>query len=37
MREGQILAHDTPAAIKERVGSHDIESAFLALVEEVAP
>jgi ABC-2 type transport system ATP-binding protein len=37
MRVGQILARDTPAAIKERVGSHDIESAFLALVEEVAP
>jgi ABC-2 type transport system ATP-binding protein len=36
MREGAILAHDTPAAIKERAGSHDIESAFLKLVEEVA-
>ena len=36
MREGAILAHDTPAAIKERAGSHDIESAFLKLVEDVA-
>ena len=36
MREGAILAHDTPAAIKERAGTHDIESAFLKLVEEVA-
>ena len=36
MREGAILADDTPAAIKERAGTHDIESAFLKLVEEVA-
>ena len=36
MREGAILAHDTTAAIKERAGTHDIESAFLKLVEEVA-
>jgi ABC-2 type transport system ATP-binding protein len=36
MREGMILAHDTPAAIKARVGADDIESAFLTLVEEVA-
>jgi ABC-2 type transport system ATP-binding protein len=36
MREGAILAHDTPAVIKERAGTHDIESAFLKLVEEVA-
>jgi ABC-2 type transport system ATP-binding protein len=33
MREGAILAHDTPAAIKERAGTRDIESAFLSLVE----
>jgi ABC-2 type transport system ATP-binding protein len=36
MREGAILAHDTPAAIKEDAGTDDIESAFLKLVEEVA-
>ena len=36
MRDGAILAHDTPAAIKERAGTDDIESAFLKLVEEVA-
>ena len=36
MRDGAILAHDTPAAIKERAGTEDIESAFLKLVEEVA-
>jgi ABC-2 type transport system ATP-binding protein len=36
MREGAILAHDTPAAIKERAGTDDIESAFLKLVEDVA-
>jgi len=36
MRDGAILAHDTPAAIKERAGTHGIESAFLKLVEEVS-
>jgi ABC-2 type transport system ATP-binding protein len=36
MRDGEILAHDTPAAIKEHAGTDDIESAFLTLVEEVA-
>ena len=33
MREGAIIAADTPAAIRERAGTQDIESAFLALVE----
>lgn len=33
MREGRILAQGTPAAVKERAGATDIESAFLALVE----
>ncbi|WP_141015285.1 ABC transporter ATP-binding protein [Nocardioides sambongensis] len=32
MRDGEILAHDTPAAIKADAGVDDIESAFLALV-----
>jgi ABC-2 type transport system ATP-binding protein len=36
MRDGAILAHDTPAAIKERAGTDDVESAFLKLVEQVA-
>jgi ABC-2 type transport system ATP-binding protein len=36
MRDGAILAHDTPGAIKEQAGTDDIESAFLKLVEEVA-
>lgn len=33
MREGRIIADDTPDRIRERTGSHDIESAFLALVD----
>ncbi|HWJ11428.1 MAG TPA: ABC transporter ATP-binding protein [Nocardioides sp.] len=33
MRAGRIIAQDTPAAIKERAGVDDVESAFLALVE----
>jgi ABC-2 type transport system ATP-binding protein len=36
MREGKILAHDTPTAIKERAGADDVESAFLTLIEEAA-
>jgi ABC-2 type transport system ATP-binding protein len=39
LREGLLLADDTPSALRERTGSADIEGAFLALVEkaEVAP
>jgi ABC-2 type transport system ATP-binding protein len=33
MREGRILAHDTPAAVKAAAGVATIEDAFLALVE----
>lgn len=33
MREGAIIASDTPSAIKARVGVDDIESAFLRLVD----
>jgi len=33
MRDGAILAQDTPAAIKDDAGVEDIESAFLSLVE----
>ena len=36
MREGAIIADDTPAAIKDRAGTHDIETAFLNLVEAAA-
>jgi ABC-2 type transport system ATP-binding protein len=33
MREGAIIAADTPDAIKQHAGAADIESAFLTLVE----
>jgi ABC-2 type transport system ATP-binding protein len=33
MREGRIIADDTPAHIREKTQTHDIESAFLALVD----
>ena len=33
MREGRVIADDTPAALLERTGEGDIESAFLNLVE----
>ena len=36
MRDGAILAQDTPAAIKERAGAEDVESAFLSIVEAAA-
>ncbi len=32
MRDGALLAHDTPEAIKASTGAADVESAFLALV-----
>jgi ABC-2 type transport system ATP-binding protein len=34
MREGLIIADDTPDRIREKTRTDDIESAFLALVEE---
>jgi len=34
MREGRIIADDTPERIREKTRTDDIESAFLALVEE---
>ncbi|MEP6667111.1 MAG: ABC transporter ATP-binding protein [Nocardioidaceae bacterium] len=34
MRDGRILADDSPDALMERTGAPDIESAFLALVAE---
>jgi len=33
MREGRIIADDTPDAIRTQTHTHDIEDAFLALVE----
>lgn len=36
LREGEVLADDTPAHLLERTGAADAEGAFLALVEEVA-
>ena len=32
MREGRLVADDTPAALLERTGASDVEGAFLALV-----
>jgi ABC-2 type transport system ATP-binding protein len=37
LREGSMLADDTPAALLARTGADDAESAFLALVDEAAP
>jgi ABC-2 type transport system ATP-binding protein len=34
MREGRIIADDTPAHIREKTQTDDIESAFLALVDD---
>jgi ABC-2 type transport system ATP-binding protein len=36
MRDGAILAQDTPAQIKQRAGADDVETAFLDLVERAA-
>ncbi|WP_435200204.1 ABC transporter ATP-binding protein [Janibacter sp. GS2] len=35
LREGEVLADDTPAHLLENTGAADTEGAFLALVEEV--
>jgi ABC-2 type transport system ATP-binding protein len=32
MREGRLLADDTPAELLRRTGAADVDSAFLALV-----
>jgi len=34
MREGRLVADDTPGGLRARTGALDVESAFLALVEE---
>ncbi|WP_436844708.1 ABC transporter ATP-binding protein [Streptomyces longwoodensis] len=36
MREGEILADDTPDALRERTGADTVEAAFLHLVDEAA-
>ncbi|MFD9907885.1 ABC transporter ATP-binding protein [Streptomyces sp. NPDC059063] len=36
MREGEILADDTPAALRSRTGTATVEEAFLHLVDEAA-
>jgi ABC-2 type transport system ATP-binding protein len=33
MRDGRLIADDAPDVLRERTHTHDIESAFLALVE----
>ncbi len=34
MRQGRVLAHETPAQLKERTGTRDLDSAFLHLLRE---
>jgi len=36
MREGAVIADGSPAGIRDRTGSVDIETAFLAIVEDAA-
>ena len=36
LRDGALLADDTPAGLLERTGAADAEGAFLTLVDEVA-
>jgi ABC-2 type transport system ATP-binding protein len=35
MREGRILAHDTPAGLLARTGAGDVEGAFLGLIDGI--
>ncbi|MBK0375331.1 ABC transporter ATP-binding protein [Streptomyces sp. RB110-1] len=37
MREGRILAEDTPEALRDRTGAETVEDAFLHLVDAAAP
>jgi len=37
MREGRILADDSPAALLQRTGADDVEHAFLGLIEPGTP
>ena len=36
MRDGELLAADTPAALLDRTETHDVESAFLSIVDKEA-
>jgi ABC-2 type transport system ATP-binding protein len=36
MREGEILADDTPDALRTRTGADTVEAAFLHLVDQAA-
>ncbi len=36
LRDGELVADDTPAALLERTGTDDVEAAFLAVVEQTA-
>jgi ABC-2 type transport system ATP-binding protein len=33
MRDGELLADETPASLRERTGCESLDDAFLALVE----
>jgi ABC-2 type transport system ATP-binding protein len=37
MRDGSLLAHDTPAGLRERTGATDLDQAFLRLVAGGGP
>jgi ABC-2 type transport system ATP-binding protein len=37
MREGRLLADDTPDALLARTGTTTVEEAFLALIEDTVP
>jgi ABC-2 type transport system ATP-binding protein len=34
LREGRIVALETPAELRERTGADDLDDAFLRLIEE---
>jgi ABC-2 type transport system ATP-binding protein len=34
MRDGELLATESPAALRERTGRHELDEAFLTLIEE---
>jgi ABC-type Na+ transport system ATPase subunit NatA len=34
VREGEVLAHGTPAELTHRTATEDLEQAFLRLIEE---
>jgi ABC-2 type transport system ATP-binding protein len=34
MRDGRVMADDTPAGLRERMGASDLEQAFLRMIEQ---